>query len=1659
MGGASAHMKTFVFGLAGVPGPEATIISGEDKMEGLGVNPFEHKNAVIAEVVAIANTEAPPAERSDILHFLEVFYAHASPDDVKDQAPETLYAIAVHMWRMGAVRKLGAPKVEVFNPRSINDGWATPYTAIAIINDDMPFLVDSITGGLAVTHHYRIHAVHHPLLQIDRDENGERRKIVGAIDFERGDDQAAGRESYMYIEIDAQSDPAVLESIRAEIEAILRDVRKSVSDWQAMTGKIDETVAALTKNPPPIEQDELDETVEFLRWLARDRFTFLGYREYRFEGNPADSDFSAVDGSGLGILQDPKRYILRGTNGLSIISAEIRHFLTRADKPIIITKANVKATVHRPVHMDYVGVKVYDDKGRVIGERRFVGLFTSQTYAESPYETPLLRRKVEEVQRGALYDKRSHAGKVMRHILETFPRDELFQISENRLLRTCLGVLNLQERPRPRAFIRRDQFERFISALVYVPRDSYNSANRRAIETILCDAFNGEISVYYAQLSDEVMARWHFIIRTRPGEVPNPDEDEIDRQMTEAVKSWPERLREKLVERYGDEQGVRLYDRFGQVFSLGYQEDFEPRFGVLDIAQMDALKDGEDIGFELYRRKTDEADILRLKMYHASEVVPLSQCLPMLENLGLMVISENAYHLEGEGGGCIHDFYLQKAGGAAVDVKAMKELVEDLLLRVWTGAVENDSYNSLVIETGLDWQDVVVLRAYAHFLRQLGLPFGHAYIAQCLKNNADISRDLFTLFDVRFDPALVEDGKDRATAMAELEQSLLERLDGVASLDEDRILRTFINLIKATVRTNFYQTGESVDGVENGLAFKIRSRDLEEAPRPRPWREIFVYSPRLEGTHLRWGPVSRGGLRWSDRRQDFRTEVLGLVKAQQVKNAVIVPVGAKGGFVPKRLPAGGDREAIQAEGVASYKSFIASLLSVTDNLVNGTLVPPVDCVRHDEDDPYLVVAADKGTATFSNIANGLAQARNFWMSDAFASGGSHGYDHKGMGITARGGWTSVQRHFRELGLDVQKDPITVIGVGDMSGDVFGNGMLLSDAIKVQAAFDHRHIFFDPDPDPKTAHKERQRLFELKRSSWDDYNVDLISKGGGVWPRSAKSITLSDELKAFLGTDKTALTPLQLINQILKAKADLLWFGGIGTYVKASDESHAEVGDRANDAIRVNGQDLKVRVVGEGANLGMTQRSRIEYARTGGRLNADFIDNSAGVDCSDKEVNIKILLADAVARNEIDLESRNVLLADMTDQVAAIVLEDNYLQTQALSHAEAQAITARESHAGLIRTLEKDGVLDRDIEFLPSEEQFSELALSQRGLTRPELAILMAYSKLSLKAILINSPLLDDPLLEPELRWSFPQVLPERFPQSLHSHRLRRDLICTVLVNQMVTRAGITFVYEVREETGLGVDQIFGAFLLVRDIFGLEDLWPAIDELDYEVPSAIQTLMHLELTSFIKKQTTWFLRNEEHPYDLQTLIDSYRDGVKVLLDNPEAVLSPTALEVFTTRVGMFVEQGAPKDLASRIVALQLLDFACDVEKVANTLDRKVDEVGRAYSSVGDRLGFDWLRQASDTISSDDHWDRLAASAVLEDLADQQRELTRYILVNAPDSKGSKAVSDWFKQQELTRIRTSRLLADLRSSGPLTVAKLSFAGRHMRSILSRAMASWT
>ncbi|WP_417456428.1 NAD-glutamate dehydrogenase [Kordiimonas sp.] len=1571
--------------------------------------------------------------------FLGQFYAQG-PDDLMAGEPETLFAVARSMWQMAETRPVGKPLIKILNPRGGKSGWSTKHTVIQIVNDDMPFLVDSITGCLAVTLHSRIHMMHHPILTQSRDEKGKR--------------VAAGKgtettESYMFIEIDAQSDKDVLKEIEDTLAVTLADVRAAVSDWKAMLAKIDETVASLTVNPPPIEQEEVDETIRLLRWLGADHFTFLGFREYRFEGDPSKFDFNRVEGSGLGILRDPSRNVLRDKEGLTPMSPEIRHFLSAPD-PLIITKANVKSTVHRQSHMDYIGVKIFDANGVAVGERRFVGLFTSLSYRKFATDVPIIRGKVANIMQRSQFAPRSYAAKALAHILESFPRDELFQVGEDWLFDTSLGILQLTERPRPRAFVRPDRFERFVSAMVYVPRDNYHSGLRQAVADILCKSYNGEVSVYYANLTEEALARWHFIIRTFPGKVHNPDVEDINRAIAEAAQGWVDRLHAELIAHNGEERGSALHHRYKSRFKVAYREAFTPAQAAYDVQKLEDVSGQDDVRVDFYRHREDGDNRFRLKIYHGTQLIALTNCMPILENMGFKVLSEHSYEVEGVATSYIHDFSLDRPEGTPFALERLKPLIEELFVKVWHGKVENDGFNELVITSAMSWQEILILRAYGKYLRQLGMGYTPDYIADSMVDNAQISAQLVALFKVQFDPAY--EATNRDTMAENIVTDIRSLMDAVNSLDHDRIMRAYRNVIRATIRTNFYQPGviEGVD--ERALAFKIRSRQVDEMPLPKPFAEIWVYNPRVEGVHLRGGPVARGGLRWSDRREDFRTEVLGLVKAQQVKNAVIVPQGAKGGFYPKQLPPMSDREAFMAEGIAAYRTFISSLLSVTDNLVGNKVKPPKDVVRRDGDDPYLVVAADKGTATFSDISNGISVEQKFWLGDAFASGGSNGYDHKKMGITAKGGWVSVQRHFREMGINVQKDEFTVIGVGDMSGDVFGNGMLLSKTIRLKAAFNHMHIFIDPNPgDTKAAWKERKRLFDMPRSSWEDYDKKLISKGGGVFARSAKSISLTPEIKEWLNVEADAMTPTDLIHMIMKAEADLLWFGGIGTYVRATSESNAQVGDRANDGLRVTAPELKVKVIGEGGNLGMTQKARIEFGRRGGRLNTDFIDNSAGVDCSDKEVNIKILLTGAIANKNLKAEDRDALLAEMTDEVSEIVLSDNYLQTQAISLAEANAVRSREYHLGLMRALERDGGLNREIEYLPSDEGFAELAANEQGLSRPEIATLMAYAKMSLLDILVKSKLIEDPVLRPELEWGFPSVLRKRFADDLSNHRLKREIIATVLANEVVNWAGLTFVYEVKEETGLGVEDIVAAFVIVRAVFGLQDQWEAINDLDYKVPATVQYDMHQSVSDSMKQQVMWVLRNLPRPFDVSGLVERFSDPVKKLFGIKQEILSEPAQEAFVSRRDALKKAGVGHDLATFVSAFEVLASGPDIIEVAEKAGKRVDYVAAVHFALGDRLGFDWLRQRADRIQAENHWDVLSVRSELEDLADQQRALVEKVCLEAGERTARQATKDWASSQATRIIRAERLIEDLSSSGGLTVAKLSFATRHLRSIL--------
>lgn len=1618
-----------------------------------GKQSWKGVEAAVEAVSNLAGRQPEGPRRDDLIRFVREFFSASAPEDILSTPTDDLFRVARSMWEFSKKRAPGEGLVRAFNPGQEADGWRTPHTVIQVVTDDMPFLVDSITGQIAALEGRRIHVIHHPVICVDRTPTGRRRRTVRQTN---GAEVGKGQECYescSYIEVDACADAAELRAIERNLSAVLSDVRLAVNDWKPILARLNETIAIWRDTPPPGEENLRFELMEFLRWLMDDHFTFVGYREYRFSGKGKAARYETVRGSGLGILRDASRKILRGPDGLTTASGEILHFMQQPE-PILITKANVKTRVHRPVHMDYIGVKIFDRRGRVIGERRFVGLFTSQSYARRAQDVPLLRQKVRNVQRRAEYDPSGHTGRALLHVLETFPRDELFQISEDMLLEFGTGILHLMERPRPKAFIRRDKFERFVSALVFVPRENYHSGLRTRIGKILENAFCGEVSVYYALLGNDVLARWHFIIRTRPGAVPDANEIEINMLIEEAAKSWEQHLGEALADRRGEAEGRRLLAKYEHCFPVVYREAFGAAQAIRDIHKLEQLDDKQSVLFDIYRNPSDSDIALRLKIYSATGMISLSECLPMLENLGLQVISENSYELEGSRSGCILDFYMENASGEAIYLEGLELILEELLTHVWADRIENDQFNGLAVRAGLNAREIVILRAYARYLKQIGLPYSDNYVADCLNAHPDMAAALVDLFSGRLDPER-GDAAARKNEVEVLTRSIRIALDRILSLDRDRIIRNYLNAIEATLRTNYYrqdyQSSLLEDGGEIGLALKICSADIDELPLPRPWREIFVYSPRVEGIHLRGGPVARGGLRWSDRREDFRTEVLGLMKAQQVKNVVIVPVGAKGGFYPKRLPAGGDRAAIMAEGQVCYRTFVRSLLAVTDNLVGLEVVPPEDVMRWDAPDPYLVVAADKGTATFSDIANEISEGQGFWLGDAFASGGSNGYDHKRMGITARGAWLSVERHFREMGKDVSHDATRVIGIGDMSGDVFGNGMLLSRAIKLIAAFDHRHIFIDPDGDPEASFNERQRLFDLPRSSWGDYDRELISKGGGIFSRHAKSIRLSDEIRDLLDVDAEEMTPSVMISHILKARADLLWIGGIGTYVKSSDESHIDVGDRANDGLRINASALQVKVVGEGGNLGLTQRARIEFARHGGRINTDFLDNSAGVGCSDREVNIKILLAAAMAQGELQGAERNRLLKKMTGTVSGIVLVDNYQQSQAISLAVSNAPRDLDQHASFVRELERRKRLDREIETLPDEGLIARLKTSGRGFTRPELCVLMAYAKMALYDALCLSDLVQGEVLQDELNRSFPKILRDRFPGAMDGHRLRAEITATALANEIINRAGITFIHELEEESGLEAADIAAAYLVVRDAFGLSNIWTAIDALDFKVAAKIQINLHREVADHLKSQTMWVLRHFDTPIDVAAGRERVAESINELLGAAHSVLNKSGRAALAATKAELRQNGVPRQLAGKIAALTVLGRASDIILVAEALNRPVLQVAPAHFALGERIGFYWLRRMLADHTAEDHWDDLAAHAIIEDLADQQRLLSVQVLTAHAAGDEDKAVSQWLKANGRALARAERLIADLRSSGSINIAKLSFAARHMRGIL--------
>jgi glutamate dehydrogenase len=1597
------------------------------------------------------------AQLRDAQTFAGEFLRRVPADELAERGADEWAALIQGAIDFARERRPGSAKVRVFNPAAGEQKGAS-RTVVEVVTDDMPFLVDSVSIAIANAG-LAIHSIIHPVLHVKRDGEG---RLLG---FEAGESGAAA-ESVMHFEIDRIADAAQIEKLERAIVEGLDDVRASVADWQAMRGGMLGLADELAKRKLPIDADGVAEAQDFLRWAADDNFTFLGYREYRVVKSGDDEVLQAVEGSGLGILRGSER---------SVAPRSLRTLVAK-DLPqsgsmdaIILTKTNARASVHRPGYMDYIGVLSFDDKGVPVVEQRFLGLFTTNAYMARPQDVPLVRRKFETVMQRSGLRRDSHSGKALRHVLELLPRDELFQCSEDELYATATGILALRERPRTRLFVRRDKYGRFYSCLVYLPRDRFSSEVRERIEAALKQAFHGERIDSTIQVGESPLANLHIVVRPKPGDQPVYDTAELEATITHIVRNWRDELRDALVERHGEDEGLKLAARYAHALPAGYIEESTPHVAAADVALAASLSGDDDMRLSLYPSQS-RPGLLHFKVFRQNGDIALSEVIPLLENMGLKVLTEQLYELHpGDAHLYIQDIMVQPATRCAFDIDEVRSAFQDAFENIWRGAAENDAFNKLILGAKLDWRQVSVLRGYCKYLLQTGVPFSQSYMEETLNRYPALAGLLVELFEAGFDPrrenadaatldaararlsgelkTLVADsvlkahpqlidelvaarGASRAEQIAKTIATIKVLLEDVGSLDEDRILRAYLGVIGATLRTNYYQRRGG--RVAPYVSFKFDPARVPDLPKPRPYREIFVYSPRVEGVHLRFGPVARGGLRWSDRREDFRTEVLGLVKAQMVKNTVIVPVGSKGGFFVKRPPESGDRDAVLAEGIACYQMFINGLLDITDNFADGKVVHPHDVVRHDADDPYLVVAADKGTAKFSDIANAISAEHNYWLGDAFASGGSVGYDHKGMGITAKGGWESVKRHFRALGRDSQSQDFTCVGIGDMSGDVFGNGMLLSKHIRLIAAFDHRHIFLDPNPDAAASFVERERMFALPRSSWADYDAKLISKGGGVHARSAKSIALTPEVREALGiaADVAAMSPNELVSAILKAPVDLLWNGGIGTYVKAESESNADVGDRANNPLRVNGRDLRCKVVGEGGNLGLTQKGRIEAALHGVLLNTDFIDNSAGVDTSDHEVNIKILLNSAVQAGELTLEQRNAQLAAMTDEVERLVLSDNYRQNQALTVMEHMSAHRLGSNAHFIRTLESEGLLDRQIESLPTDAEISERKARHQGLTRPELSVLLSYSKIKLYQQLLDSDVPEDPYLSKELVRYFPEPLQAVYADHMQQHRLKREIIATAVTNSMVNRMDATFVLRMQEDTGQSPAAIAKAYSAVREVMDARSLWAEIEALDGVVAEAVQVDALLKIWDLLRNLTRWLLNHRGSALDIAGIVERYTPGVMQLRGALPRVLTPTGRADYDVDVEKWQGLGVPETLARRLASIPVLGAAFDIVEVALESGRAVDRVASVFFELGQALDIDGLRRQIENLPVESRWHAQARGSLRDELAAQHRALATQVLGASPDAL-EHPVARWLERDDPTLKFTLGLLDEIRS----------------------------
>ncbi|RLQ22417.1 NAD-glutamate dehydrogenase [Seongchinamella sediminis] len=1598
------------------------------------------KKNLISELKKRIDKHTEGDERASLNNLADDFYRRFAAEDLRGRSVENLYGCLHYLLRFMREGLGEQPHIEFFNPELQTHGWESTNTVLAIHCRGIPFVTASVRGEIN-RRGLPIHIIASSNLEVARDEQGVLRRILSDSEQEPMENS---QEAVVYFELARHSQPAELDGLRDTLLDILAEVDMVVADFPAMNEQL-ERVVEVVKASSCVDPELREEATAFLLWLREQHMTMLGYEYLEVDYSGTHPTVTASREGRLGLLRN------RDTRGVADLEADLanmgRDELLR--RQLSFSKSRQRSRVHRLTYPDYVEVRVFDEQGEMVGQHRFIGLYTSSVYTMNPKYIPILRRKVQAVMEMSDMDWAEHETRELARVLELYPRDELFQSSSADLYNTVNAINRIQERRQTRLFVRRDIHGKFVSCIVYVPRDRYTTELREQMECILSEAFKAEESEFTTHFSESILVRVYFVLRVDPARPLDYDDTELEDLIVQATLAWTDRLRNRLIEEFGEEHGNQHVKQLGNGFPAGYRDDFDPRMAVADIKKILRLAHGERLAMSLYRTLEDGEDMLRLRLYNAGTSLPLSDVLPILENLGLRVISERPYGINAQSGDkyWVQEFSMLYSLADKVDLEDVKEEFEDAFARIWFGEAESDSFNRLLIGTRLSWREIALLRAYARYLQQLNFPYSVEYIAGTMADHLHITALIVELFLTRFSPVFDGDEAWRGERELDVEQRILDSLEQVENLGQDRIIRQYVKLVKATLRTNFFQQAEG-GGLKPYISFKLKPSAIPDIPKPVPMFEVYVYSPRVEGVHLRGGKVARGGLRWSDRQEDFRTEVLGLVKAQQVKNAVIVPVGAKGGFVARQLNPQMSRDEVQQEGIECYKLFIRGLLDITDNRGDVSIIRPPHVVAKDEDDPYLVVAADKGTATFSDIANSLSAEYDFWLGDAFASGGSAGYDHKKMGITARGAWVSVQRHFREMGVDIQSTDFSVVGIGDMAGDVFGNGMLLSEHIRLLAAFNHLHIFVDPDPDAAASYAERKRLFELPRSSWADYASELISAGGGVFSRAAKSIAISPQMQQRFDIEAAQLTPSELIAHLLQARVDLLWNGGIGTYVKASSESHLEVGDKANDSLRVDGRDLRCKVVGEGGNLGMTQLARVEYGLNGGRSNTDFIDNAGGVDCSDHEVNIKILLNAVVARGDMTEKQRNELLEEMTDSVAQLVLKNNYRQVQAISLVELQAEERFGEYRRFIQNMEEAGRINRVLEFLPSDEELLERKSRGQPLTRPELSVLISYSKAVLKEYLIDSDLGKDPLLHQAVTTAFPPRLVDEFADEIRSHRLNREIMATQVANDIVNRMGLNYVVRQSKATGASAADVARAYTTVMEVFRLRELWEWIELLDHRVSSAVQMDMMLKLVRLVKRATRWLLRNRRHELMPTPLVGEFSAGLEQMRANFPSMLRGSSADQYESLYDHYLQEGVGEELADRVAGTQLAYTALGIIQAAAETEASLEHVAKLYFFMGERLELDWFSGQIMASKVENEWQAMARDTYMEDLEWQQRTLAMGALKHL-DAEGNvlACMQHWEKEQEPMLARWQAMLAELHATDAPDFSMFAVANREL------------